>query len=318
MRLTSTGLGIGTTSPSTKLQVVATTSSGAVSNALALSQGGSGSGTGTSLYIGYATTTGTYGSISGFYDGLGTSLTFGTATDAGVSAVTERMRINGAGNVGIGITPSSWGSTVRAEEYGTSGSQGATWLLNNGSLYSSFNSYYDGTNFKYKNSSYATIYNHGSSGKHVWQIAPSGTAGNNITFTEAMTLNSSGNLGIGTTSPTQKLTVDGSINITTNNFIKAGTANVGFGATTSVTTSAAVIYGQGLSAISILWVSGNDGSNFFLDNVALYVGGAVKVISQTTMAASPAARTYSNVGNSIALTMASGTYTKKVYPIEIA
>ena len=136
--------------------------------------------------------------------------------------------------------------------------------------------------------------------------------------TERMRIDSSGNLGIGTTSPTQKLTVDGSINITTNNFVKAGTANIGFGATTSVTTSAAVIYGQGLSAISILWVSGNDGSNFFLDNVALYVGGAVKVISQTTMAASPAARTYSNVGNSIALTMASGTYSIKVYPIEIA
>jgi hypothetical protein len=39
-------------------------------------------------------------------------------------------------------------------------------------------------------------------GKHKWYTAPSGTAGNAITFTQAMTLDASGNLGIGTTSPT--------------------------------------------------------------------------------------------------------------------
>jgi hypothetical protein len=38
-------------------------------------------------------------------------------------------------------------------------------------------------------------------GIHSWHNAPSGTAGNAITFTQAMTLDASGNLGVGTTSP---------------------------------------------------------------------------------------------------------------------
>jgi hypothetical protein len=39
-------------------------------------------------------------------------------------------------------------------------------------------------------------------GEHRWYTAASGTAGNAITFTQAMTLDASGNLGLGSTSPT--------------------------------------------------------------------------------------------------------------------
>jgi hypothetical protein len=39
-------------------------------------------------------------------------------------------------------------------------------------------------------------------GEHRWSTAASGTAGNTISFTRAMTLDASGNLGVGTTSPT--------------------------------------------------------------------------------------------------------------------
>jgi hypothetical protein len=39
-------------------------------------------------------------------------------------------------------------------------------------------------------------------GVHSWYYAPNGTAGDAISFTQAMTLNASGNLGIGTTTPT--------------------------------------------------------------------------------------------------------------------
>jgi hypothetical protein len=38
------------------------------------------------------------------------------------------------------------------------------------------------------------------SGQHTWSVAPSGTAGNAITFTQTMTLDASGNLLVGTTS----------------------------------------------------------------------------------------------------------------------
>jgi hypothetical protein len=49
----------------------------------------------------------------------------------------------------------------------------------------------------------------GSSGSHQWFTAPSGTAGNAITFSQAMTLDASGNLAIGTTSAGDRLTVSG-------------------------------------------------------------------------------------------------------------
>ena len=49
------------------------------------------------------------------------------------------------------------------------------------------------------------------SGGHAWYTAPSGTAGNAISFTQAMTLDASGRLGIGTTSPASyaRLSVSG-------------------------------------------------------------------------------------------------------------
>jgi hypothetical protein len=68
------------------------------------------------------------------------------------------------------------------------------------------NVYYNGI-FRYANSSqtagaYAVVGN-----SHAWYIAPSGTAGNAISFTQAMTLDASGNLGVGTTSPVGALQV---------------------------------------------------------------------------------------------------------------
>jgi hypothetical protein len=48
-------------------------------------------------------------------------------------------------------------------------------------------------------------------GQHRWYNAPSGTAGNAITFTQAMTLDADGRLGVGVTSPIYKFQVDGTI-----------------------------------------------------------------------------------------------------------
>jgi len=99
-------------------------------------------------------------------------------------------------NLGLGVTPS-------ASSLGKSMQIGA---LNGITLFGYSNGCEFGNNFYY-NSSYlygatgsATRYTSGS-GIHAWYIAPSGTAGNAITFTQAMTLDASGNLGIGTTSP---------------------------------------------------------------------------------------------------------------------
>jgi hypothetical protein len=122
-------------------------------------------------------------------------LQFYTASLVGTD-ITERMRIDSSGNLGLGVTPSAWGSSYRAFEMASAGLMSNT---NGGSFFFMNNAYYNGTNWIYKYTQLASRYDQ-SAGVHSWYNAPSGTAGNAITFTQAMTLDASGNLGVGTTS----------------------------------------------------------------------------------------------------------------------
>jgi len=108
---------------------------------------------------------------------------------------TVQMKLDSSGNLGLGVTPSAWQSNRRVVQVGANG--GALWGINSGAgtCFLSNNTYYDGTNYKYINTANATYYAQASDGKHEWYVAASGTAGNNITsFTQAMTLNASGDL----------------------------------------------------------------------------------------------------------------------------
>jgi hypothetical protein len=116
---------------------------------------------------------------------------------------TESARIDSAGNFGLGVTPSAW-SGVKALQVG---SGGALFDFGSSNVLVGSNVYFDGTNNKYINTDSASYYQQ-NNGSHVWAYAASGTAGNAITFTQAMTLDASGNLGIGTTSPGAKLEVN--------------------------------------------------------------------------------------------------------------
>ena len=118
------------------------------------------------------------------------------------TAGAERLRVDSAGNLGLGVTPSAW--TRKALQIGdataayvANGSGGATVIATN--------MFFDGAN-KYATTAAAARYSVGS-GNHEWYIAPSGTAGNAITFTQAMTLDSSGRVGIGNSSPDEVLVV---------------------------------------------------------------------------------------------------------------
>ena len=103
-------------------------------------------------------------------------------------------------NLGVGVTPATWFSDYRVIQLadGTSLS-GRTGNADRMQLMA--NVYRDaGGDYRYITSNFATQYFQGT-GQHIWYTAASGTAGNTISFTQAMTLDASGNLGIGTTSP---------------------------------------------------------------------------------------------------------------------
>jgi hypothetical protein len=118
----------------------------------------------------------------------------------------ERMRIDASGNLGLGVTPSAWHSTAKAIEfayptYGMSAGGGA---------FMSFNASQNSAgNWIYKSTDQASRFDCDTGGAFSWHTAgtSAGTAGNAITFTQAMTLDASGNLGIGTSSPAKKLHV---------------------------------------------------------------------------------------------------------------
>ena len=115
---------------------------------------------------------------------------------------TTAVTVDASQNVGVGVTPSAW-SGVKALQVGS----GAC-LVDFGSSNAIFGSnfYNDGAN-KYINTDSASFYQQ-NNGAHAWASAASGTAGNAVSFTQAMTLNASGQLLLGTTSTDTGLSVD--------------------------------------------------------------------------------------------------------------
>jgi hypothetical protein len=104
------------------------------------------------------------------------------------------MRLDSSGNLGLGVTPSGWGSSNKAIQLPS----GAVWSLS-GQFTVGANVYdASGGAFTYVANGHASRYRQLDS-EHAWYTAPSGTAGNAISFTQAMTLNASGNLLVGTT-----------------------------------------------------------------------------------------------------------------------
>lgn len=121
----------------------------------------------------------------------------------------SNLQTDSSGNLGLGITPSAWNSSAKVLEIAGLGNfvgsnSYDTWVANNAYL----DNVSSGT-FRYARTGVGTAFYSQSSAQHIWYTAPSGTAGNAITFTQAMTLSSSGNLSIGNTNNNYKLDVSG-------------------------------------------------------------------------------------------------------------
>jgi len=189
MRLTSTGLGIGTSSPNILTWNKAVTLNTASGNAAY------------ELAIG--------GVAQAYFSADATNVYLAAYANKPLLVRTNNATVatfDTSGNLGLGVTPSAWGSGWFSYSNRLYGEYYST---NSGYVGLAGNAYYNGTNWIYKNSTYASKYELAiGSGTHAWHISAGGPTGSTISFIQAMTLDNSGNLGVGTTSPNASAILD--------------------------------------------------------------------------------------------------------------
>ncbi len=209
-----TNVGIGTATPAYKLDV-----SGRVNISNAASAWNSfttnqlriaGTASGQSMSISFTDNNNSNGWFGYKDDATAANRYFYWSANDGSS---QQMILNSSGNLGLGFTPSAW-EVTDSRVLQLNG--GSLWSFSTSQINLLQNSYFNSSgNLIYTNNGVASAYRQ-ISGVHSWYTAPSGTAGNAISFTQAMTLDASGRLLVGTISNVfgERLTV--------NNWITAG------------------------------------------------------------------------------------------------
>jgi hypothetical protein len=240
MRLTSTGLGIGTSSPSQKLEVAGNMYINTSGNPY-LQIKTSGAGNNPSIRMQADTN---YWDIQSTFSNTNDDLLFqynGTAL----------LDLDKNGNLGLGVTPSVWGSPYKAIQVGTTGTFAGRTDGAANQVFLANNYYYNGSGDVFITTGYASRYFQ-NAGLHRWEVSTaSGSAAGAVTFTQAMTLDASGNLGVGTTSPGAKLEVN-----------QAAAAFPGFKITGSNSPGMQIVEATGVTA------------HFVNDSAGVYVGSS--------------------------------------------
>ena len=176
----SGNVGIGTASPANRLHV----KSGATTTVVAIES------TGTSVFAQLKN--------SGASAFLGADSTGAFQIQTPGSGYSTKLTVDTSGNLGLGVTPSAWLSGCKSLDisaYSSFGDSGGSTVVVNNAYRNS------GGGWVYKNTAAATVMGT-DSGSFYWYTAPSGTAGNAISFTQAMALNASGNMGVSVTPST--------------------------------------------------------------------------------------------------------------------
>jgi hypothetical protein len=168
-----------------------------------------------------------------------------------------------SGNLGVGVTPSAWGGAVRALQIG--GSNGYVSYNNTNGGYLYWNMFNDGSNNKTIATGNIAAYGLNTSGAHTW-FTGTGTTGATSSLTQAMTLDSNGQLGLGITSPTS------------NGGVPAGLIHINTSGSWSVTHFTNGTSGSGAADGGIVGIIGSDLvlSNYEAGNLVFGNNGAAE------------------------------------------
>ena len=173
--------------------------------------------TATNATLNCGNTTGLNFKFSASYGNTGLALNWDSITDANnqlkflvnnaAGTGVERMILNGAGNLGLGVVPSAT-TTYKNIQNGFAVMMGST---------ADFSAYWNANavwNSGWKYIGTAAAFRYEQTSGHAWFNAPSGTAGNAITFTQAMTLTAVGRLILGAGDTGELLQVNGTMKVT--------------------------------------------------------------------------------------------------------